>query len=85
MSDPSDPMPVAVGATVLGAGGRRIGRVDAVFVDYLLVRTMGLLPMDLYLPVDQVTIEAPDRIRVEVNARKAYAQWHRPLTSVAHD
>lgn len=85
MSDPSEPMPVAIGATVIGAAGRRIGRVDAVFVDYLLVRTTGLLPVDLYLPVDQATIEAPDRIRVETNARQAYALWHRPLKSVAHD
>jgi len=85
MGDPSEPVATAVGATVLGAGGRRIGRVDAVFVDYLLVRTAGLLPMDLYLPASEATIEAPDRVRVELDPREAYRRWHRPLKSVTHD
>ena len=37
-------------APLLGARGRRIGTVDAVFADYLLVRTASLLPVDLYVP-----------------------------------
>jgi len=85
MGDPSEPAVTAVGATVLGTGGARIGRVDAVFVDYLLVRTAGLLPMDLYLPASEATIEAPDRVRVELGPREAYRRWHRPLKSVTHD
>ena len=44
------------GARLLGRGSRRIGTVDAVFADYLLVRTAGLLPIDLYVPRADVTI-----------------------------
>ena len=37
-----------------------IGRVDAVFVDYLLVRTSGLLPVDLYVPRPEVTVDGAE-------------------------
>ncbi len=74
-----------VGATVVGAGGRRIGIVDAVFVDYLLVRSAGIVPVDLYVPSEMARVEAPDRIRIEVDATEAYERWHRPLRAVAHD
>lgn len=75
---------VAVGARVLGRGGRRIGTVDAVFADYLLVRTRGLLPVDLYVP--RVEVDATDGVlRVERTAREAYDHWHRPLKRAPHE
>ena len=55
----------ASGARLHGAGGRRIGTVDAVFADYLLVRTAGLLPVDLYVPRPEVTVDG-DRLSVDV-------------------
>lgn len=73
-----------VGWRVIGRGDRRIGRVEAVFVDYLLVRTGGLLPVDLYLPVDAISI-AEERVAVDASAAEAYERWHRPLRRVAHD
>ena len=42
--------PPEAGQPLLGRGGRKIGTIDAVFADYLLVRTSGLLPVDLYVP-----------------------------------
>ena len=45
-----------VGAQLRGPSGGRIGRVDAVFADYLLVRTTGLLPVDLYVPRNEVAV-----------------------------
>jgi hypothetical protein len=78
-------VPATVGARVFGSGGRRIGTVDAVFVDYLLVRTVGAVPVDLYLPTEAARVESPRRIQIEVNAAEAYERWHRPLRAVAHD
>ncbi len=46
------------GQKLLAADGRRIGTVDAVFADYLLVRTSGLLPVDLYVPRNEVAADA---------------------------
>ena len=73
-----------VGATLRGSGGRRIGHVDAVFADYLLVRTAGLLPVDLYVPRPEVT-EATDRLEVAASPEEAYERWHRPLKRAPHD
>ncbi len=84
MSDRSAPRS-EVGATLVGTGGRRLGTVDAVFVDYLLVRSAGLVPVDLYLPVGAVTIDSPRRVIVDATPDQAYARWHRPLKSVSHD
>lgn len=79
----SDSEAVAVGTALLGAGGRRIGRVDAVFADYLLVRTAGLLPIDLYVPRPEV--DASDgQLRVPVTPSEAYDRWHRPLKRAPH-
>lgn len=75
----------SVGAAVIGNRGRRIGVVDAVFVDYLLIRTVGLPPVDLYLPIDAATVESAQRVVVEASADEAYERWHRPLKSVAHE
>ena len=46
------------GQKLLAADGRRIGTVDAVFADYLLVRTSGLLPVDLYVPATRSQADA---------------------------
>lgn len=72
------------GAAVVGHGNVRVGTVDAVFVDYLLVRTTGLLPVDLYVPRPQVTAEA-DAVRIDATASEAYERWHRPLKRAPHD
>ncbi|HSK94187.1 MAG TPA: hypothetical protein VLA76_09040 [Candidatus Angelobacter sp.] len=72
------------GVELRGANGRRIGRVDAVFADYLLVRTAGLLPVDLYVPRVDVSADG-DTLRVDVGPDEAYARWHRPLKRAPHD
>jgi hypothetical protein len=74
---------VRVGAQLRDAGGGRIGRVDAVFADYLLVRTAGLLPVDLYVPRNEVAV-ADGRLRVGIAREAAYARWHRPLKRAPH-
>ena len=50
-----DAVTIERGAILRGARNARIGTVDAVFADYLLVRTAGLLPVDLYVPRTAVT------------------------------
>ena len=73
-----------VGARLHGARNARIGTVDAVFADYLLVRTTGLLPVDLYVPRNEVS-EEEGRLRIETDAATAYERWHRPLKRAPHD
>lgn len=75
---------IGPGARVLGRGGARIGTVDAVFADYLLVRTRGLLPVDLYVPRHEVSA-TDGAVRVDCTAREAYDRWHRPLKRAPHD
>jgi hypothetical protein len=65
--------------------GRVIGRVDATFVDYLLVRTRGILPVDLYVPRSEVESLDGRRLRVKLTASQAYDAWHRPLRKAPHD
>jgi hypothetical protein len=72
-----------VGAVLRGERGQRIGRVDAVFADYLLVRTAGLLPVDLYVPRPDVASEG-ERLSVPVGQAEAYRRWHRPLKRAPH-
>ena len=79
-----DTTAVSTGATLRGARGRRIGTVDAVFADYLLVRTAGLLPVDLYVPRPEITDEG-GRLTVDCGPDEAYARWHRPLKRAPHD
>jgi hypothetical protein len=74
---------IRVGAAIAGERGRRIGTVDAVFSDYLLVRTSGLVPVDLYIPRPDVTVGA-DRLWVSCSPDEAYARWHRPLKRAPH-
>lgn len=71
------------GTMLRGPGRRRIGVVDAVFADYLLVRTAGLLPVDLYVPRTEVSVDdgSPS---VACDAREAYERWHRPLKRAPH-
>lgn len=77
-------MEVSRGATLRGRRGARIGTVDAVFADYLLVRTAGLLPVDLYVPRPEVAGE-DGRLTVDCGRDEAYARWHRPLKRAPHD
>jgi hypothetical protein len=79
-----EPAAPAVGATLRGARGVRIGTVDAVFADYLLVRTAGLLPVDLYVPRTEIAADG-DRLSIDCGREEAYERWHRPLKRAPHD
>jgi len=71
------------GDRLIGSGGRAIGRVDAVFADYLLVRAGRILPVDLYVPRDAVSRDG-SALRVELDRSAAYDAWHRPLKRAPH-
>lgn len=73
------------GDRVVGDRGARIGRVEAVFADYLLVRTRSLLPVDLYVPRNAISLDARGRLAVELGRRAAYDAWHRPLKRAPHE
>lgn len=75
---------IEAGAPLRGRRNARIGTVDAVFADYLLVRTAGLLPVDLYVPRPEVSSEG-GRLTVDCGRDEAYARWHRPLKRAPHD
>lgn len=72
-----------VGTAVIGSDGTRIGRVEAAFADYLLVRTPGLLPIDLYVPRPSLT-QDPRGLRADCTAAEARRRWHRPLRRAPH-
>ena len=74
---------IPVGSRLTGKGGTRIGTVDAVFADYLLVRTRGLVPVDLYVPLPEVT-DQNGALSVGCSRDEAYALWHRPLKRAPH-
>jgi hypothetical protein len=75
-----------VGAALVGRGGTRIGRVEAAFADYLLVRTAALVPVDLYVPRPDVAYDQERRVvSVPCGRREAYTRWHRPLRRAPHD
>jgi hypothetical protein len=84
MTEPASVVEPKRGDRLLGARGRTIGRVDAVFADYLLVRTRSLLPVDLYVPRDAITVDVDGALRVDLDRRAAYAAWHRPLKRAPH-
>ena len=84
MSEAERSPEIKPGDRLLGARGRRIGRVDAVFADYLLVRTGLILPVDLYVPRDAVS-RSDGALRVELDRKAAYEAWHRPLKRAPHD
>ena len=73
------------GDRLVGEGGHSIGRVDAVFADYLLVRTRSLLPVDLYVPRDAISLDGRGRLSVTLGRRAAYGAWHRPLKRAPHE
>jgi len=73
------------GDRVVDSRGRVIGRVDAVYADYLLVRTRGLLPVDLYVPRPEVSRIDERRLQVSLTSAQAYEAWHRPLRRAPHD
>ena len=76
---------VKPGDSLYGPRGRfPIGRVDAVFADYLLVRAGLILPVDLYVPRNAITRQ-DGRLRAELSRRAAYEAWHRPLKRAPHD
>jgi hypothetical protein len=81
---PDGPAP---GWTLVDQEERPIGVVDAVFADYLLVRTRGFLPVDLYVPRTAVTPgERLETLVAEAaDADEAYRSWHRPLKAAPHD
>jgi len=84
MREPRPPI-VTKDQAVFSRDGAQIGTVDAVFADYLLVRTWGLLPVDLYVPVSAVLASSGGRLIVEATSHDAYARWHRPLKRAPHD
>ncbi|MEP7081768.1 MAG: hypothetical protein ABI841_02200 [Chloroflexota bacterium] len=73
-----------VGTALIGSDGGRIGRVEAVFADYLLVRTPGPLPIDLYVPRPSL-VEDARGLRADCTASEARRRWHRPLRRAPHD
>ncbi len=73
------------GQRLVAPDGQRIGTVDAVFADYLLVRTSGLLPVDLYVPRPEVTPGADGKLVSRLTPAEAYTAWHRPLKRAPHD
>jgi hypothetical protein len=72
------------GARLHGRDGSRIGAVDAVFADYVLVRTRGLMPVDLYVPRSELVLADGGRLHVEATPKEAYERWHRPLRRAPH-
>lgn len=85
MSEEAAGIGPAPGDRLVGRGGRVIGRVDAVFADYLLVRSGWLLPVDLYVPRDAIVDHAQGTLRVDLDRRAAYDAWHRPLKHAPHE
>ena len=84
MNQPGDTAEIRRGDRLFGSRGKMIGRVDAVFADYLLVRAGWILPVDLYVPRDAVSRDGT-ALRVELDRRAAYNAWHRPLKRAPHD
>lgn len=75
---------ITTGTHLIGSGEVRIGVVDAVFADYLLVRTSKPIPIDLYVPRVAVSPER-DALRVDASPSEAWELWHRPLKRAPHD
>jgi hypothetical protein len=76
--------PISRGWSVYGSDGRLLGQVDAVFADYLLVRTASLPPVDLYVPVSAVGGSGNGRVALTEASNGAYQRWHRPLKRAPH-
>jgi len=77
--------PVAsAGWHAFSSDGHLVGRVDATFADYLLVRTAGLLPVDLYVPSDAIIAAGDGRVILRATGEETYRRWHRPLKRAPH-
>jgi hypothetical protein len=74
-----------LGWSVFSRDAHQVGVVDAVFADYLLVRTSGLIPVDLYVPLNAITASDNGRVIVAADAHETYDRWHRPLKRAPHD
>jgi hypothetical protein len=85
MSESGAIVEARTGQRLVGGDGRRIGRIEGVFADYLLVRTGGLLPVDLYVPRSEVAATSGETLRVDLSRAAAYGAWHRPLKRAPHD
>jgi len=85
VNDPIEVPTARPGDRLVDANGRGIGTVDAVFADYLLVRTRGLVPVDLYVPRTAIQLTERGDLRVDATRSAAYAAWHRPLKRSPHD
>lgn len=75
---------IQAGTALVDASGRRIGTVDAVFVDYLLVRTSAIVPVDVYVPVAETSAAERGELRVALPREEAIERWHRPLKRAPH-
>ena len=84
MSESGPIIEARTGQRLVGARGRRIGRIESVFADYLLVRTPGLLPVDLYVPRSEVEAGSGGTLAVNLSRSAAYEAWHRPLKRAPH-
>ena len=73
-----------VGRALIGSDGRRIGRVEAAFADYLLVRTPAPVPIDLYVPRPSLTDDG-GALRADCTPAEARRRWHRPLRRAPHE
>ena len=69
---------IAPGFAVYGADGVKVGEVDAVFADYLLVRA-GFPPVDVHVPTGTIAGVDPGAVALEVPAALAAdGRWDRP-------
>jgi hypothetical protein len=84
MNDAAAADVIEAGMTLADGSGRRIGTIDAVFVDYLLVRTAALVPVDVYVPITETSVHSDDELRVTVPRDEAIERWHRPLKRAPH-
>ena len=83
MNERAEPA-VERGASILDVRGERVGTVDATFVDYVLVRTPGLMPVDLYIPTMELTRGESASPAVGITRDEAMERWHRPLKRAPH-
>ena len=66
------------GFTATDRSGAEIGRVDAVFADYLLVRA-GFPPVDVHVPTAALTSVEGATVRIDVSTDDVRAGiWDRP-------
>ena len=69
---------IAPGAVVHDGNGEEVGRVDAVFADYLLVRG-GFPPVDVHVPTGAIRSAGQGRVEIDVDKdRVSDGIWDRP-------